>query len=88
MKENTFKFSKRKDRVYWMKRHSTSPPCGNLVDGLPHDCYTETVAKLARLGPAKNGEPVTIFGRVDEVLIDDVYEDAKKTLSSVCGRLI
>ena len=19
-------------------RHSTSPPCGNLVDGLPHDC--------------------------------------------------
>ena len=24
-----------------MKRHSTSPPCGNLVDGLPHDCHTE-----------------------------------------------
>ena len=34
-----------------MKRHSTSPPCGNLVDGLPHDCHTETIAKLARLGP-------------------------------------
>ena len=37
-----------------MTRHSTSPPCGNLVDGLPHDCHTETIAKLARLGPAKN----------------------------------
>ena len=24
-----------------MKRHSTSPPCGNLVDGLPHDCHTQ-----------------------------------------------
>ena len=24
-----------------MKRHSTSPSCGNLVDGLPHDCHTE-----------------------------------------------
>ena len=22
-----------------MQRHSTSPPCGNLVDGLPHDCH-------------------------------------------------
>ena len=67
-----------------MKRHSTSPPCGNLVDGLPHDCHTEKIAKLTRLGPAKNGELVTVFGRVDKVLIDEVYEDAKKTLSSVC----
>ena len=25
----------------FLKRHSTSPPCGNLVDGLPHDCHTE-----------------------------------------------
>ena len=23
---------------YTMERHSTSPPCGNLVGGLPHDC--------------------------------------------------
>ena len=37
-----------------MKRHSTSPPCGNLVDGLPHACHTETIAKPARLGSAKN----------------------------------
>ena len=28
-----------------------SHPCGNLVDGLPHDCHTETVAKRARVGP-------------------------------------
>ena len=42
-------------------RHSTSPPCGNLVDGLPHDCHTETIAKLARLGPAKNGTTLENF---------------------------
>ena len=64
-------------------RHSTSPPCGNFVDGLPHDCHTETIAKLARLGPAKNGDLMTNFGRVSEVLLDEVHEDAKKTLSSV-----
>ena len=67
-----------------MKMHSASAPCGNLVDGLPHDCHTKTIAKLARLGPAKNGTTLTKFGRVDKVLLDDVYEDAKKTLSSVC----
>ena len=44
-----------------MTRHSTSPPCGNLVDGLPHDCHTETVAKPGRLGPAQNGEPMQNF---------------------------
>ena len=66
-----------------MQRHSTSLPCGNLVDGLPHDCHTETIAKPARLGPAKNDELVTKFGRVNKVLLDEVYEDAKKTLSRV-----
>ena len=44
-----------------MSGHSTSPPCGNLVDGLPHDCYTKTIAKLARLGPAKNGTTLENF---------------------------
>ena len=34
-----------------VKRQSTSPLCGNLVDGLPHDCHTETRAKRARVGP-------------------------------------
>ena len=66
-----------------MKRHSTSPPCGNLVDDLPHACHTETVAKPDRLGPAQNGEPMQHFVRVIEVLLDEVYEDAKKMLSSV-----
>ena len=28
-----------------------SPPCGNLVDGLPHACYTKTVAKRPRAEP-------------------------------------
>ena len=68
-----------------MERHSTSPPCGNLGDGLPHDCHnTETIAKLARLGPAKNGELVTKFGRVSNVLLDEAYEDAKKNFSRAC----
>ena len=67
-----------------MKKHSTSAPCGNLVDGLPHDCHTETIAKLARLRAAKNGTTLIKFGRVDKVLLDEAIEDAKKTLSSVC----
>ena len=70
--------------MFGIERHSTSPPCGNLVDGLPHDCHTETIAKLARLGPAKNDELVTEFGRVNNVLLDEVHEDVKKSLSSVC----
>ena len=44
-----------------MKRHSTSFLCGILVDGLPHDCHTETIAKLGRLGPAKNGATLENF---------------------------
>ena len=47
--------------MLWMKRHSTSPPCGNLVDGLPHDCHTETIAKPDRVGPAQNGKPMQNF---------------------------
>ena len=34
-----------------IRRRSTSPPCGNLVDGLPHDCHTEKVANWARVEP-------------------------------------
>ena len=35
-----FEFFKKERQDNWgMKRHSTSPPCGNLVDGLPHDCH-------------------------------------------------
>ena len=56
-----------------MGMHSTRPPCGNLVDGLPHDRHTETIAKLARRGPAKNDELVNKFARVGKVLLDEVY---------------
>ena len=66
-----------------MKRHSTSPLCGNLVDGLPHDCYTETIAKPARLGPTLNGDTPPENGRVGKVLLDDLEENPQKTLSSV-----
>ena len=57
-----------------MKKHSTSPPCGNLVDGLPHDCHTETVAKPARLGPAENDETLENF---IELLIFCIMIDKK-----------
>ena len=43
------------------QRHSTSPPCGNQVDGLPHDVHTETVAKPGRLGPAQKGKLMHFF---------------------------
>ena len=29
-------------KIYGMEMHSTSPPCGNLVDGLPHDCHNDS----------------------------------------------
>ena len=51
---------KRKDNQE-MKRHSTSSSCRNLVDGLPHDCYTRTVAKPGRLESAENDEPMQNF---------------------------
>ena len=40
----------------------TSPSGGNLVDGLPPvSSNTETIAKLARLGPVKNGATLENF---------------------------
>ena len=59
-------------------------PGGNPVDGSPPARQTETMAKPARLGAAENDKPVTAFGRVGKVSLDDTYEDAKKTLSSIC----
>ena len=67
-----------------LKKHSTSPPCGNLVDGLPHDCHTETVATPARLAPAQNGGRPLKFGRGNKVLVDEMTKSAQKTLYSVC----
>ena len=45
-------------------RHSTSPPCGNLVDGLPHDCQYRTAVNWRHPGPAKihdNGRHFYVF---------------------------
>ena len=68
-----------------MKENSTSPPCGNLVDSLPHDCHnTQTIAWLARLGPAKNGTTLTKNGRVDKVLLDHIDKSAQDWLCDVC----
>ena len=41
-------------------------------------CHTETIAKLARLGPAKNGTTPPEFGLVGNVLLDDLEENPKK----------
>ena len=66
-----------------MKRHSTSSPCGNLVDGLPHDCHTETIAKLAKLGPAENDKimenlfELTMFCSILDEKIPDYAPHAK-----------
>ena len=67
-----------------MTMHSTSPPCGSLVDGLPHDCHTEAMAKPDGLGPAQNGKLPPHNDQVDKVLLDVLQENPKKTLSSVC----
>ena len=64
-KNRNFQFSRRGNKEdYEMKRHSTSPPCGNLVDGLPHDCYTETMAKPSRLALAQNGKLMETFNEL------------------------
>ena len=75
-----------------MMGHSTSPPCGNLVDGLPHDCHTETVAKPGRLRPTQNDKPLQklveltrfcsmTFKKTDRkpcrAYVEDLYEDDK-----------
>ena len=38
---------------------STSALCG-FVDGLPHDCHTETIAKRAEVGPRAQAHTPTI----------------------------
>ena len=43
-------------------------------------CHTETMAKLARLEPAKNGELVTKFGRFSKVLLHHMKKSAHETL--------
>ena len=65
-----------------------SYPSGNQVDGSPLVATTETIAKLARLEPAKNDTTPPEFGRVNDVSVDDLQENPKKTLSIVCCRSI
>ena len=48
---------------------------------------TIAIAKLARLGPAKN-DTAPEFSRVNNVLKDDFQENPQKTLSSVYRRSI
>ena len=51
--------------------HSTSPPCGNLVDGLPHACHTKTIAKRARV------EPRTPVVLTMKILISNMFASKK-----------
>ena len=44
-----------------MERHSASPPCGNLVDGLPRDCHTEPRWIGPSLDPRRSVIFVDIF---------------------------
>ena len=62
-----------------MTRHSTSPPCGNLVDGLPHACHGETMAKPGRLRPAQNDEPMETF--VEIIMFYIIFEKKSPRIS-------
>ena len=42
---------------FFLKRHSTSPPCGNQVDGLPHDVHSKTPSGTA--SPRPESDPKT-----------------------------
>ena len=59
-------------------------PCPVYVEDQSGCHDTETIAKLARLRPAKNDTTLTKLGRVDNVLLDDLVKSAQKTLFSVC----
>ena len=63
-----------------VKRHSTSPPCGNLVDGSPYDCHTETVGYENKKEPTMNGTTTPQIRRVSNVLLDELKKSAQKTL--------
>ena len=62
-----------------MSGHSTSPSCGNLVDGLPHDCHTETMTKPGSLGPAQNGEAMENF--IELTMICIMFEEKSHRIS-------
>ena len=66
-----------------MERHSTSAPCGNLVNGLPHDCHTKTIAKQARVGPRTQMHMNKLFWKKisstrslesDMIILDNVFK--------------
>ena len=59
----------------------TSPPSGNLVDGLPLVCRnTRAVVYEIKMGAAKNGTPPPGNGRGDKVLLDDLKKKSQDTL--------
>ena len=52
---------------------STSPPSGNLVDGLPIVCSnTRAVVYEIKMGVPKNDAPPHENGQGDNVLLDDL----------------
>ena len=53
-------------------RQSTSPPSGNLVDGLPLDCHTRAVVYEIKRGTAKNDAPPPENGRGYDVSLNDL----------------
>ena len=70
-----------------MKRHSTSPPCGNLVDGLPHDCLRKQWLSPADLGPHKMMNQCKISSSY-QGLLDEMMKSAENLSSSAYRRLI
>ena len=88
--EETFKFieqiKKWKTYCEGRKGQSTSPPSGNLVDGLPLACHTRAVVYEIKMGATKNDTPPPENGRGVNVLLDDLAKKPQKTLWHVSWR--
>ena len=68
-----------KKEAGWLS-HSTGPPRGNQVDGLPRVCRTETVGQEKKKGPAINSTTLSEIGRFSKVLLDGIAKSAQKNV--------
>ena len=75
-----------------MTRHSTSPPCGNLVDGLPHDCHNIYYLNVTKLVTTikkifKNIKPTTKFTDLLEFLLTGSFSNLYFQLQNIFSNM-
>ena len=71
-------------RIYAMTEgQSSSPPSGNLVDGLPLVCSTRAVVYEMKMSVPKNDAPPPENDRGDDVLLDDIEKCSQVSLWNV-----